>query len=81
MRKKLNGLMNFNYNPHQQSKSKHIKQKEVKKIKNKIVKNFLFDMVKYGYEKTWEKWIKYLRETNLSLMIFHILQSGLKIQL
>ena len=37
----------------------------LKNIKNPIVKDFLHDMIRYGYEKTWEKWLDYIRGNGL----------------
>jgi hypothetical protein len=59
MRKKLDDLFGFDYKNYKESLSKHINPDELDKIKNPIVKSFLKQMIRYGYEKTWEHWSDY----------------------
>lgn len=50
-----------------ESRNKHIDKTILTKIykKNKIIGDFLKDMVNLGYTKTWEKWIGKLQEKGL----------------
>lgn len=57
MRAKLDKHFNFDYDKYKQSQSKHLDPSVLNEIPNPIIKEFLMDMVKIGYEKTWEKWI------------------------
>jgi hypothetical protein len=67
MRKGLDKKYNFDPEEYAKSQSKHFDPKLIDhiKIKHPIVAMFLSDMVKYGYEKTWEKWVDYLRDNDL----------------
>jgi hypothetical protein len=68
MRAKLDKKFNFDYKEYKESLSKHLSRDFIDEIKKKhpIVGSFLFDMVKYGYERTWELWADYLRENGLN---------------
>lgn len=65
MRSKLDKKYNFDYMEHKKKLSKLFDVSLLNKIKNPIVKDFLHDMIRYGSEKTWEKWLDYIRENNL----------------
>lgn len=57
MRKKLDNYFNFNYEEYQKSKNKHLDRKELDKIKDPIIKQFLKGMISAGYSNTWEVWV------------------------
>jgi hypothetical protein len=67
MRKDLDKFYDFDYKKHKESKSNHLNPEIINQIRNNhpIVADFMRDMVEYGYEKTWEKWIDYLLKNNL----------------
>lgn len=65
MRKELDNLFNFDYRKHLESKNKHYSSDIINTVKNPVIRNFLTDMIKIGYEKTWEKWIDYLKKTDM----------------
>jgi len=54
MRQKLD--KEFDYTP--EEVNNHIPQKEIEKIKNPVIKNFLLDFIKYDYTDVWEKWLR-----------------------
>ena len=58
MREKLDKKHNFNYEKHIENQSTHINPFDIDKIKDPIVKSFLKDNVKIGYEAAWAKWLK-----------------------
>ncbi|MFW6246724.1 MAG: hypothetical protein ACOC22_00915 [bacterium] len=67
MRKDLDNFYDFDYRKHKESKSKHLNPEIINQIRinHPVVADFMRDMVGYGYEKTWEKWINYLSNNNL----------------
>jgi hypothetical protein len=67
MRQSLDKDFNFDYQKHKESQSKHLQPSIIDKIKinHPIAAAFLKDMSKFGHEKTWAKWIDYLRDKDL----------------
>lgn len=57
MREKLDKFYNFDYKKHLESQNKHLDISVLDGIKNKTIKNFILNMVKDGYELTWNKWL------------------------
>lgn len=65
MRKELDRLFDFDYEQYLESQNKHIDPKILNNIENPYIVKFMKDMMSIGYEKTWKKWIDYLRSTDL----------------
>lgn len=67
MRQELDKFFDFDYVKHKESQSKHLNPNIIDDIRKKhpVVADFMQDMIKYGYEKTWEKWVDYLMKNNL----------------
>lgn len=59
MRKTLDNEYGFNYEKYKETQSKHLDPSIINQIKNPVVREFLRDMITIGYEKTWQKWLKY----------------------
>ena len=66
MRSRLDNDFNFDHKEYEKSLSKLFSIDIIDQIKTKhpIVAQFLKDMIKYGYDKTWENWGDYLREND-----------------
>jgi len=60
MRAELDDLFNFDYEDYKKSQTNHLDISDIKNVKNDTVRAFMLDMVKYGYDTTWTKWIDYL---------------------
>lgn len=60
MRAELDDLFDFDYVEYKKSQTNHLDMDDIKNIKDDTVKGFMSDMVKYGYDNTWSKWIDYL---------------------
>ena len=60
MRAELDDLFNFDYDEYKKSQTNHLDINDIKNIKDETVRDFMMDMVKYGYDNTWTKWIDYL---------------------
>jgi hypothetical protein len=60
MRAELDDLFNFDYEDYKKSQTNHLDINDIKNIKDETVRDFMMDMVKYGYDNTWTKWIDYL---------------------
>jgi hypothetical protein len=60
MRAELDDLFDFNYENYKKSQTNHLDISDIRNIKDETVKAFMLDMVKYGYDATWQKWIDYL---------------------
>jgi len=65
MRNALDDLFNFDYEKYIESQNKHYDPNIINTIVNPTIKDFLKDIISIGYEKTWEKWIDYLNNTDL----------------
>lgn len=63
LRKKMDDYYDFDYNKHKESQNKHIDVSIIEKIRNKhpLIASFMSDMVLYGNDKTWTKWIDKIR--------------------
>lgn len=63
MRAELDDLFNFNYEEYKKSQTDHLDISDINEIKDEVVRAFMLDMVKYGYEPTWQKWIDHIYKT------------------
>ncbi|MFW5847567.1 MAG: hypothetical protein ACOCVF_01425 [bacterium] len=58
MRQRLDKKFDFDYKKHKENQNKHIDPDSIAKINNHVIREFLFDLSKMGYEKAWEKWLQ-----------------------
>jgi hypothetical protein len=65
LRQKMDKYYNFDYNKHKESLNKHIDKSEIDKIKNPLVKQFLNDILLFGYNEAWERNLDEIKNINI----------------
>ena len=64
LRQKMDDYYNFDYDEYKKSLNKHIDKSEIDKIKYPLVKQFLNDILLFGYNEAWKKNLDKIRNFN-----------------